>query len=199
MDLKEKIKNDLSRYGFLLAIAGLVPIRSGFLLFQEKDCGCFLIEKSTLYAHNIFFGSISIVVGLFLVIIGITAYKEVSENTTKIWIIAFLVSGGIIGYSAGMAEPAHKNVTEGSYDNLTKSLTENGWIFFYANWCPHCHDQIELLGTSVKHLRMVDCGTVTCPSFVKSFPTWAKVNANGEVIEVKTGVQEIEALDEMAR
>lgn len=42
-----KVKEFLGRYGFLIALAGLVPICSGILLLQEKDCGCFLIDKAT--------------------------------------------------------------------------------------------------------------------------------------------------------
>lgn len=189
-----KVKEFLSKFGFFIAIAGLVPIRSGILLLQEKDCGCFLIDKATLYSHNVFFGSLSFAVGLGFIALGLWQ-KELKAS--KAWIILFLVAGGIIGYSTGIVEKVQPGKV-GEYDELAKKLTEEGWILFYANWCSACHKQIEILGTSVKYLRMIDCATVACPSFVESYPTWAKVS-NGSVAEVKGGFQKIESLKKMVK
>ncbi|MEE8403267.1 MAG: hypothetical protein V3R93_05905 [Candidatus Hydrothermarchaeaceae archaeon] len=186
----------MNKYGFLLAVAGLIPIRSGILLLQEKDCGCFLIDKATLYSHNVFFGVLSIAAGMALLIPGVLAYKEESGRRAKAWIFVFLLAGGIAGYSVGAV--GHSPVpVEGDYDELTKSLTENGWVLFYANWCHACHEQFDLLGTSVKNLRMVDCDTIACPEFVMAYPTWARTGQDGS-LEVKEGVQSLEDLQQMA-
>ncbi len=184
-----KVKEFLGKYGFFIALAGLVPIRSGILLLQEKDCGCFLIDKATLYSHNVFFGSLSLAVGLCFIALGL--WQKELKKVSKTWIIIFLLAGGIAGYSTGVVEKAQPEKV-GDYDELTKKLTTEGWVFFYANWCSACHRQIEMLGTSVKYLRMIDCATITCPDFVESYPTWVKVS-NGSVV-VKGGVQKIETL-----
>jgi len=198
MTIKERLHVKLKKFGFLLAIIGLIPIRSGVLLLQEKDCGCFLIEKTTLYTHNILFGSLSLVVGIALVILGILVYEEVKISVTKGWIFIFLLVSGVIGYSAGIIQESEK-VGEDNYDDLTKALTEKGWIFFYANWCSHCHDQVDTLGSSVKNLRMIDCTTIQCPTFVQGYPTWAKMNDEGSIVDVKSGFQSTEKLEEMAK
>lgn len=198
----EKLKGLLNKYWFLLVVAGLIPIRSGILLLQEKDCGCFLVDKAMLHSHNVFFGFLSIAAGMVLVIPGILAYKEESGRKTKAWFFVFLLVSGIVGYSVGMIKQSQVPVEsylpiEGDYDELTKNLTENGWVLFYANWCTACHEQFDLLGTSVKNLRIVDCGTVTCPEFIKAYPTWTKVKQDGSV-EVKEGIQSLEDLQQMA-
>lgn len=189
-----KIKEFLSKYGFLIALAGLVPMRSGILLLQEKDCGCFLIDKATLYAHNIFFGSLSLAVGFGLIALG---FWQKELKASKGWVIIFLLAGGIAGYSTGAVEKVQPEIA-GEHDELAKKLTSEGWVLFYANWCSACHRQIEMLGTSVKYLRMIDCATIPCPDFVESYPTWVKVS-HGSVVEVKGGIQKIETLKEMAK
>jgi thiol-disulfide isomerase/thioredoxin len=199
MVLKDKLTERLSKFGFLFAIIGILPIRSGILLFQGKECGCFLIDKATLHAHNVLFGAVSIVVGLGLVILGILSHVEVSSKTAKVWISVFLLASGIAGYSLGTAKEIQQpKEIAGTYDELTQKLTENGWVFFYTTWCPRCHEEIEMLGASVKNLRMIDCDTITCPEFVQGYPTWARI-INGNVIEVKDGFQSIETLEEMAK
>lgn len=189
-----KIKEFLGKYGFFIAIAGLVPIRSGILLLQEKDCGCFLIDKATLYAHNLFFGWLSLAVGLGFIALGL--WQKELRGVSKVWVIVFLLAAGIAGYSTGAVEKVQSEKV-GEHDELAEKLTGEGWVLFYANWCPSCHTQIEILGTSVKHLRMVDCDTFACPEFVKAYPTWARAKQDGS-LEVKTGVQKIESLKKMA-
>ncbi len=192
---KTILKRQFSKYGFLLAVAGLIPIRSGILLLQEKDCGCFLIDKATLYSHNVFFGVLSIAAGMALLIPGVLAYKEENGRRAKAWIFVFLLAGGIAGYSTGIV--GHSPVlVEGDHDELTKKLAENGWTLFYANWCHSCHEQFDLLGTSVKNLRIVDCDTVACPGFIEAYPTWARTKQDGS-LEVRKGVQSLETLQQM--
>jgi len=70
-------------------------------------------------------------------------------------------------------------------------------VLFYANWCPSCHKQMDLLGLSVKHLRMGDCYTLTYPEFVKAYPTWALIK-EGRILEVREGIQNYEQLRGMS-
>jgi hypothetical protein len=193
--LMKDIKEKASRYGLFLAIAGVVPLRSGFLLLQEKDCGCFLIDKATLHAHNLLFGWISIVVGAALLLGGLKLYRK---RLRWPWVLAFLLAGAAAGYTAGSAPGQEITPIEtGNYDVLAQNLTSQGWVVFYANWCPRCHEQMGMFGGSVVYLRMIDCATFKCPSFVKGYPTWARMK-NKEV-EVREGVQTIQDLEKMAK
>ena len=185
---------NLSRFGFLLVLIGLAPLRSGILLLQGKCCGCFILDGSALLAHPVLFGFVSLILGIGLVLLGILTYREESRHTTKAWILICLIAGGIAGYSTGIIDHAG----EGKYDELTERLTEKGWILFYSNKCPACGKEIDMLGSSVKHLRMIDCGTITCPPFIQVYPTWTRVS-NGSVVEIKQGFQDIEELEVMAK
>lgn len=195
--MKEKVIAVLKEYGFLLAIAGLIPIRSGILLLQNKDCGCFFVDKATLHANNIFFGTVSLAFGVLIVLAGIVYFDWSKQQRTRIIGALFLISGLAAGYSMITAEEVAAP-GEGGYDELAKGLTSKGWVLFYANWCPSCHKQMDLLGLSVKHLRMIDCATITCPDFVKAYPTWALIK-DGRVLEVREGYQSVERLEEMSR
>lgn len=192
----KNLKGYLNKYGFLLAVAGLIPIRSGILLLQGRECGCFLVDKATLYSNNVFFGLLSLVAGMLLVIPGILAYEEESSSKTRAWIFVFLLASGVAGYSVGMVGQPQVPV-EGDHDELTESLAENGWVLFYSHRCTSCHEQFELLGASVKNLKMVDCGAFTCPEFINGYPTWMRTKHDGS-LELKEGVQSLESLQEMA-
>ncbi len=192
--IDKEMKSKLERYGLLLAIAGVVPIRSGILLLQEKDCGCFLVEKTTLHANNVLFGWMSIVAGAALLLGGVKLSKD---RVGKPWIFAFLLVGAVAGYTAGLAPSYDASEETGDYTALAQNLTAKGWVMFYANWCPRCHEQIGMLGGSAGYLRLIDCATFQCPSFVKGYPTWARMK-DGEV-EVRTGVQSIQELREMVK
>ncbi len=191
--IRKEWRKIAARYGLLLAISGIVPLRSGILLLQEKECGCFLVEKSTLHANNVLFGWMSIAVGAALLLGGV---RLAGNKVSNPWIFAFLLAGGIAGYTAGLA-PSYVTAEEaGSHDALAQNLSSQGWVMFYANWCPRCHEQMDMLGGSVKYLRLIDCDTIQCPKFVEGYPTWARMK-EGE-LEVRSGVQSIRELGEMA-
>jgi thiol-disulfide isomerase/thioredoxin len=205
-DLKENLKTSLKtffdRYGFLAAFGGAVPLISGFLLFQDKECGCFLLPHDTLRANNEFFGALSIVAGLALVLPAIIQYTEKGKRKKKVlkiryeYIVAFILAVGLAKFYIDLDIKPPVEV-KGDYDELTLKLAESGWVMFYANWCEACHQQFDLLGTSAKNLRLVDCDTVTCPDIVKGYPTWAKTRPDGG-LEVREGAQTIESLQQMA-
>jgi thiol-disulfide isomerase/thioredoxin len=199
----EKIKPYFEKYGYLAAFAGAVPLMSGWLLFNEQECGCFLLPKETLMANNEFLGAMSIIAGLVLILPAIFQYDVIGKKKRKEWyirreyLLAFILSLGVIQFYIGLESEPEVVAVDGDYDELTLKLAERGWVLFYANWCESCHKQFELLGTSAKNLRLVDCDTVECPEFVKGYPTWAMNNPDGS-LEIKEGVQTIEVLEEMA-
>lgn len=202
-DLKEKLKTLFDRYGYLAAFGGAVPLMSGWLLFNEKDCGCFLLPKDMLKANNEFWGLVSIIAGLALLLPAIFQYDSIGKKKRKVWkirkeyLLAFILSLGVIQFYIGLEPEPVVVAVEGDYDELTLKLAETGWVMFYANWCESCHQQFELLGTSAKNLRLVDCDTVECPDFIKGYPTWARNNPDGS-LEIKEGLQTIESLQQMA-
>jgi thiol-disulfide isomerase/thioredoxin len=176
---------------------------SGWLLFNEKDCGCFLLPKETLKANNELLGIVSIIAGLALVLPAIFQYDVIGKRKKKVWnirreyLFALILSLAVIQFYIGLGAEPSVPVVEGDYDELTLKLAETGWVMFYANWCESCHQQFDLLGTSAKNLRLVDCDTVECPDFIKGYPTWARNNPDGS-LEIKEGVQTIETLQQMA-
>ena len=44
------------------------------------------------------------------------------------------------------------------------------FVYFRAEWCPHCRRQNEMFGSALRYIHSVDC-TNGC-SDVKSFPMW---------------------------
>jgi hypothetical protein len=43
---------------------------------------------------------------------------------------------------------------------------------------------------------MIDCDTITCPEFVKVYPTWALIKQD-QVVEVREGFQSVEVLQNL--
>ncbi len=199
----EKIKTFFEKYGYLAAFAGAVPLMSGWLLFNDEDCGCFLLPKEILEANSEFWGALSIIAGLALILPAIFQYDVIGKKRRKDWyirreyLLAFILSLGVIQFYTGIEPEPEVVAVDGDYDELTLKLAETGWVMFYANWCESCHQQFELLGTSAKNLRLVDCDTVECPDFIKGYPTWARTDLDGS-LELKEGSQTIETLQQMA-
>ena len=202
-DFKEKLKTFFDTYGFLPAFAGAVPLISGYLLFQDKECGCFLLPKDVLHANSEFLGIISIIAGLALVIPAVFQYAEKGKGKKKDlkiryeYLFAFILAVGLAVFYIGLETQPEVPAAEGEYDELAIKLTEREWVMFYSNLCDHCHDQFDMLGTSVKYLKLVDCETVACPDFVEGYPTWARTNPDGS-LEIEEGPQSIETLKQMA-
>src|SRR3989344_9366604 len=46
---------------------------------------------------------------------------------------------------------SNQQPTVGVYDTFAQCLTEKGAIFYGTFWCPHCKDQKELFGNSIKY------------------------------------------------
>lgn len=67
-----------------------------------------------------------------------------------------------------------------SYDQFAQCLTEKGVKFYGAYWCPHCNDQKDMFGSSIKYVPYVECAlpdtnsqTKVCQDAkIESYPTW---------------------------
>ena len=85
---------------------------------------------------------------------------------------------------------------------LAEHLTRSGAKFYGSYWCPHCAEQKEMFGGSVKRLPYVECspGGPSAPQAaecnaknIQSYPTWI---INGERLN---GTQSLEALAQASK
>jgi uncharacterized membrane protein/glutaredoxin len=84
---------------------------------------------------------------------------------------------------------------------LAEHLSQSDAKFYGASWCPHCAEQKELFGSSVKRVPYVECspGGPQAPSApickeknITNYPTWI---INGERY---TGVQPLDTLAQLS-
>lgn len=85
---------------------------------------------------------------------------------------------------------------------LAEHLTNTGAKFYGSYWCPHCAEQKEMFGGSVKRLPYVECspGGPSAPQAaecnaknIQGYPTWI---INGERLN---GTQSLEALAQASK
>lgn len=104
----DKLKPYFEKYGYLFAFASAIPLISGWLLFNEKDCGCFLLPKSTLEANNELLGLVSIVAGLALLLPAVFQYTVIGKRKRKDWkirydyLFAFILAVGMAWFYIGL-------------------------------------------------------------------------------------------------
>jgi thiol-disulfide isomerase/thioredoxin len=101
---------------------------------------------------------------------------------------------GYWGKTAGPEDPWIRGLAE----HLTKTNAK----FYGAGWCPHCKEQKEMFGSSVKRVPYVECspggpGTpqaaVCTAAGVESYPTWT-INGQRYV-----GTQSLENLAQFSK
>ena len=79
-----------------------------------------------------------------------------------------------------------------SHDELAKCLTANKVKFYGAWWCPHCADQKELFGNSMRYVNYVECSTpdgkdtteICKEADIKSYPTWVFADGSRKTGEI---------------
>lgn len=119
------------------------------------------------------------------------------NNNTLFAIIAaiiIVIGGGAVWYGKSGASPS------GSYDTFTQCLADSGTTFYGAYWCPHCLEQKQLFGQSVKLLPYYECASPGNPQTpkqecvdagVEQYPTWHFADGSQAA-----GVQSLEFLAE---
>ena len=86
---------------------------------------------------------------------------------------------------------------QGKYDDFAKCLTEKEAKLYTTYWCPHCTEQKELFGSSLKYVDVTECdqeGKNAEPEKCKaadvtSIPAWIFADGSKEV-----GVHALEQL-----
>ena len=105
-----------------------------------------------------------------------------------VWIIAGLVIIGFIWWSLGSL------FTPSKYDGFAQCITNSGAKFYGAFWCPHCAEQKDLFGTSVKYLPYIECSTpdgnsqlpICTSAGITGYPTWVfPDNSRGSVMSLQ--------------
>jgi hypothetical protein len=97
-----------------------------------------------------------------------------------------VIIAGIMLYSSFPTEQ-----DGGKYDSFAQCLTDKGITMYGAFWCPHCNEQKELFGKSMKYVDYVECSTpdrtdqtqVCKDANISGYPTWQL--QNGTRIEGK--------------
>lgn len=103
------------------------------------------------------------------------------KSSTKLVMVLILVVlvAIIVWSSLSEAEP-------GKYDDFARCLADSGAKMYGAYWCPHCQDQKDMFGKSVRYIPYIECdarGDGANPSAceaagIEGYPTW--IFANGE-------------------
>ncbi len=114
------------------------------------------------------------------------------------WILIILAVGTLF-YSL-----VYYPLQPGKLDDFAACLKDKGATFYGAFWCPHCQNQKQMFGKSVKLLPYVECsapdGNSQLPvcnnKKIESYPTWEFKDGSRETGEVplvtlseKTGCQ----------
>lgn len=101
---------------------------------------------------------------------------------------------GYLGKTAGAEDPW--------IQGLAEHLSKTNAKFYGASWCPHCSEQKEMFGSSVRRLPYIECspggaGTPPAPvcneAKVESYPTWV-INGQRYV-----GIQPLENLAQASK
>ncbi len=96
-------------------------------------------------------------------------------NTKKaLWVLVLLiVVGGVVWLIRTPGRP-------GKLDAFATCIKDSGAFFYGAFWCPHCHNQKALFGSSAQYLPYVECSTpdgnaqlqICTDAGVQGYPTW---------------------------
>lgn len=122
------------------------------------------------------------------------------------WLLKSIGGALIVVLALHLHYAGYLGQTEGPEDpwirGLAQHLSQVDAKFYGAYWCPHCAEQKEMFGSSVKRLPYVECSPTgpTGPQAdvckeknIQSYPTWI---INGERY---TGVQPLDTLAQISK
>ncbi len=167
---KRKLKQQLSFLVFLSSTAML--FFSGYLMYLLA------FELKTACQYCI--GSAVTVTAIWLLNLFGNDWEDNSQLFFTGLTVGLLVTIGAVGLYATQHQLA---VASSSFaGQLALHLQSQGAKMYGANWCPHCHDQLQKFGEAKKLVPYVECspngGPGTVPAKIcidkkiSSYPTW---------------------------
>ena len=112
------------------------------------------------------------------------------KKNITITIILIIVILSIVLFVRSPDEP-------GEYDAFATCLTESGAKLYGAYWCPHCNEQKEMFGKSVKKINYIECSLPNrggqnqfcSQAGIRAYPTWEF--ADGIKVEGKFSFEQL--------
>lgn len=103
-------------------------------------------------------------------------------------VLVLVIAGGFI-----LAESGTFKAEADPYQAFAECVTDEGMVFYGADWCGHCQHQKALFGDAFRSIRYVNCqenGAMCQNRGVRSYPTWYHNNE-----PLTPGVQTFEMLE----
>ncbi len=186
---KRKLKQQLAFLVFLASTAML--FFSGYLMYLLA------FEIKTVCQYCI--GSAITVTTIWLLNLLGNDWEDTSQLFFTGLSVGLIVTIGAVGLYSTQHQLAQASSTFAG--QLARHLASQGVKMYGANWCPHCHDQLEQFGEAKAFVPYVECspngGPGTPPAKicldkqVTSYPTW---EINGEL---KPGVRSLNELADL--
>ncbi len=116
--------------------------------------------------------------------------------------LAIIVLIGIV-YTYNSYSKKIEDSKPGQYDKFAQCITDTNARFYGAFWCPHCAQQKELFGNSMKYINYVECSNpdrsqnkVCTDANIEGYPTWEFGDGTRvsqvlplDILALKTGCQ----------
>ncbi|MCS6959219.1 MAG: vitamin K epoxide reductase family protein [Pseudanabaenaceae cyanobacterium SKYGB_i_bin29] len=186
---KKKLKQSLAFAVFLASTAML--FFSGYLMYLLA------FELKTVCFYCI--GSATNVTLIWLLNLLGNDWEDQSQLFFTGLSIGLVVTIGAVGLYSTQKQLAMASSTFAG--QLARHLQQQGVKMYGANWCPHCHDQLEKFGEAKRLVPYVECspngGPGTPPAKIcvdkkiTSYPTW---EINGQL---KLGVHSLKELADL--
>jgi len=158
--------------------------------------GSQLISIATCYEAKIVY---SIIIIAIITLLAMKYLNNKVKIKVKYLAIIFIAIFVVALYAANLTGFFVLNPSTSQYDNFAKCLTQNGATLYGAYWCPHCVNQKNLFGSSLKYINYVECdsqGENAKPELCKQnniagYPTWI---INGTHYEGEQSLQQLSSL-----
>ena len=120
-------------------------------------------------------------IALFFALFSVSAFAQQMIET---FIAELMSKAVIVNYmtnSTAINQTTNNTSNINNLDAFAKCLTLQNATLYGASWCPHCSNQKEMFGDSVKYLMYVECADSSNPQIqtpaceqakIEGYPTW---------------------------